>query len=325
MMAGMAAVADVRGAPLRDVAAAVAAAIKIQHAITVQHWVLLTVYSIMHIQTIYPQHLVLQKHIAFYYFIKTTDPDFCSRYYAFPNVNNGLTIHRSAIVNVENNCLDIMGCHSNQYLTVLQSRYEKPLQVMLKGIIDEITIVFKPLGINNFTTKSFAELTGDIAQKFTDWDSATYQNLLVSFFETDDVNVRVRLLEKFLMAVYQPFTEQNLMEQAINLIADIQSNLSMDEVADKLFISTRTLHRLFKKHLGLSPIAYRMVTRFRQSLSNKLINDYFKLLTEVGYESNYYDQSYFNKVYKKLTGTNPKNFFEGVDYIGHNKPLFKYI
>jgi AraC-like DNA-binding protein len=279
----------------------------------------------MHIQTLYPLHPLLQKHIAFYYFVKSNNPGFISKYYAFPNVNNGLTIHRSAEFIVENNCLEVTGLANGPYLTMLQSRYEQPLSVILKGLINEVTIVFKPLGFNNFTTKSFAGLTGQPSQKFTDWDSVAYANMLDSFFTIEDLQQRVYLLEDFLLSVYQPFSVQSFMGMAIDLVGDINSTLSIDEVAAQLKISTRTLNRLFKKHLGLSPVTYRTVSRFRHSLTNKLFNDEFKKLTAIGYESNFYDQSYFIKVYQKLTGTNPKNFFSSVNNIGNNQPLFKYL
>jgi len=279
----------------------------------------------MHIQTLYPLHPVLKKHIAFYYFVQSNDPGFVSRYYAFPNVNNGLTIHRSAAFNVEDNCLEVTGLAKGPYLTMLQSRYERPLSVILKGLINEVTIVFKPLGVNNFIANTFDQLTGKPSQKFTDWDGAAYSGMLHRFFTIEDMQQRINLLEEFLLSVYQPFEAQYFLSNAISLVGDINSALSIDEVAAQLQISKRTLNRLFKKHLGLSPVAYRTVSRFRHSLTNKLFNEEFKQLTAIGYESNFYDQSYFIKVYQKLTGTNPKNFFTGVNNIGNNRPLFKYL
>jgi YesN/AraC family two-component response regulator len=46
-------------------------------------------------------------------------------------------------------------------------------------------------------------------------------------------------------------------------------------------------------------------------------------LTDVAYESNYYDQSYFIKEYKKLTGTKPNAFFNSVRILTEEKVIWQ--
>jgi hypothetical protein len=48
-----------------------------------------------------------------------------------------------------------------------------------------------------------------------------------------------------------------------------------------LSLNTRTFNRPFLTHVGISPVAYRKIARFRHSLKNKLFNDQFKKLTEI--------------------------------------------
>jgi AraC-like DNA-binding protein len=90
-------------------------------------------------------------------------------------------------------------------------------------------------------------------------------------------------------------------------------------------LSLRTFHRLFKTHLGVSPITHQRIARFRHSLENKFFQDKFKNLTEIGYESNFYDQSYFIKLYNQLAGSNPGTLFSKLEQLGDSKLVFEFI
>lgn len=108
------------------------------------------------------------------------------------------------------------------------------------------------------------------------------------------------------------------------MLNDFNTEVSIEDIASKFSVSSRTLDRVFKKHLGVSPVGFRKIARFRHSLKNKIFHSKFNSLTKIGYESNFYDQSYFNKVYKNLTGQNPKAFFNSIDKLADDRLIFKF-
>ena len=279
----------------------------------------------MEFRTFYPRHPLLAEHIAYFYYIRSARHDFSTSYYAFPHIYNGLSIYKSADYRITENSLTTFSNDSNRHQAYVQSRYQFPLKITLNGPIDKVTIVFKPLGINHYIDADFADITERISQPFDQWQSREYQIFLNHFYASDDFELRTALLEKFLLTVLKSFPDQLVMKKAIELISDLEVKFDATKIATGLHISVRTFNRLFTKHLGLSPIAYRKVLQFRESLKNKLYNEQYKRLTDICYESNFYDPSYFNRIFKQFTGSNPSRFFKSVDNKGVNTPLFQYL
>lgn len=278
------------------------------------------------LQTFYPENDLLKKFIAYYYFLKTDSPDFETTYYAFPNTLQPLNIHKHARCTINDHTVLTEGDPNNKYLKIVQGRTEKPLFVQLKGILDKITILFKPLGLNQFIKVSFCEVANEPLQLFNEWNNDKNYNLfLESFFNTSDNNQRVKILESFLLSIYSPFKEQEILQKSIDLLSDFHEELSINTIANSVGLNNRTFNRVFQKHVGISPVRFRKIARFRHSLKNKLFNGKFKKLTEIGYESNFYDQSYFIKIYNNLAGINPKAFFKSIDKLADDNLIFQFI
>jgi len=279
----------------------------------------------MQIQTYYPNNHLLARHIAYFYYVISKNADFSASYYAFPHVYNGLSIYRSANYQATANSVTTYSDNKKNHGAFLQSRYQFPLKVTLNGPVDQVTIVFKPLGINHFMDAHFGDLAKHVSQPFDQWQGRNYNIFLNKFFATNNFEQRTALIETFLLTVYKPFSDYVIMKEAVDLISDLDSKFEAAQMAAALNVSVRTLNRLFIKHLGLSPVAYRKSLQFRHSLKNKLYNEQFKRLTDICYESNFYDASYFNRIYKQFTGSNPARFFKAVDNKGDNMPLFQYL
>lgn len=280
----------------------------------------------MDIATFYPQHPTLQQHIEYYYFLRAGSPDFQTTYYAFPNIAVPLSLHKSAVYEINEQHTKVQAVKNGTPAALIQRSFQAPLLVKLQGPIDKITICFKPAGISYFLTQPFCEIAPADSQAFTGWTQLpAYHRLLNNFFATDDNQERASLLEDFLASIYTPTPEHTLTEQAVNWLTDFTEDLSIEEIANRLNLSTRSLNRLFQKHMSISPVAWKKIARFRHSLKNKLFNAQFKKLTEIGYASNFYDQAYFIKVYNKLTGSNPTAFFNSVEKLADDNLIFRFV
>lgn len=87
--------------------------------------------------------------------------------------------------------------------------------------------------------------------------------------------------------------------------AHFDTSFSLDELAAS--IGTNPFHtiRLFRRHIGLTPFEY--LRSFRVERAKTILRSK-KSLTEVAYQSGFYDQSHFIRSFKKHTGFLPSAF-----------------
>jgi AraC-like DNA-binding protein len=274
----------------------------------------------------FPRHELLKEHIEYYYFLKTEDPLFEVTYFAFPSVNTPLNIHKNVDISILPNFTSVSGVQNENYFSIIQGIRSVPLKVTFKGKIDKVTIAFKPLGINHFLDCSFFEVAAKDSQMFSLWeDRDDYKKFIADFYSINDLEERVGLLENFLISMYRPFSRYKHLRAAIDLLINFESEMSIAEVALKVELNSRTLNRLFREHIGISPAGFKKIARFRHALNNKLFKDQFKRLTDIGNQSNFYDQSYFINIYKKMSGSRPGEFFEKVRKLGNDQLLFRFL
>lgn len=72
-------------------------------------------------------------------------------------------------------------------------------------------------------------------------------------------------------------------------------------------IHPRRLERLFRRHVGIAPKEYLMLSRFHGSVLG-LIDRPQESLTEQTYDYGYYDQPHFNRTFIRFTGRTPSDF-----------------
>jgi AraC-like DNA-binding protein len=280
----------------------------------------------MTIEPHYPKLSILKEHIHYYYFLKSDDVNFRSEYYSFPDTSQALNIHKHAEVTIGKNKVHVNGNQQASPKLILQGHYDQPLHVLLTGPMDKITIIFKPIGINHFITNPYSQVASDVSQLFSEWNhNANYRQFLSSFFSTDDNEGRLLFLESFLLSLYVENPIHKLLHKAIFLLEGIETSISIHDIANSLNYSDRHFSRIFKEHTGLSPRTFRKIARFRYSLLNKTTQENLKKLTTLAYESNYYDQSYFIKIFKKLTNKQPAHFFQKTIPLANDRLFFEFI
>lgn len=280
----------------------------------------------MKIEPFYPQHPVLKNYIEYYYFQKTDSDDFYAEYYAFPNTLQALNIHKNIRCEIDAECVRVSGVSSNNYAMILQGRFQSPLHVQLKGKIDKVTIIFKALGLNHFITSSFKDVAGLPTQVFTEWlGDETCLSFVDSFYKEEKLETRIAILEQYLLTKFKPCSDAALLFPALELLIDFDEQCSIEEIAGKLKLNSRTFHRLFLKHLGVTPVAFRKIARFRHALKHKVSGEFCTTLTKIGYDSNFYDQSHFNREYKTITGQTPSQFFKSIDKMADSRLIFRFV
>lgn len=279
---------------------------------------------INNLRTVYPVAPLLKQYIYCYYIIDSTSTDFKNSHYSFPHTLNAISIYDNGLFFKENHHIKIVGNNKYAPFTVLQGKCQNPLLVDLEGKLSRITILFKPLGLNNFIKVPLGQIMNTEPSVFTQWQSQSFSDLLKYLFTGDNIKGRVGALEDFLLSIYEPVSFPALIN-ALQYLTEFDNERSIESIAELINMPLRTFNRLFKAHLGVSPVVHRQIARFRHSLENKIFNEQFKKLTEIGYISNFYDQSYFNKLYRQLSGSSPKTFFKAVEQVGDSKLVFQFI
>lgn len=87
------------------------------------------------------------------------------------------------------------------------------------------------------------------------------------------------------------------------LIFATNGEMSVKELSENVFYSTRQINAYFNQQFGLSLKTYCNIIRFQASLSH--IKD-----GKISPQLNYYDQSHFIKEIKKLSGASPKELLK---------------
>lgn len=249
-----------------------------------------------------PKNAVLQKFIEGFYFIKEDKNSEAVNYITFPNNYCILTINRNSQVQIVNNSVTIQVSDQENIVTSLCSRYTDPMQIQYVNLVDEITIYFKPLGINHFVadTKTIFQKSSLIDFSF----SAGFNAKIAQIFKLDR-NQQINELENFLISMLKT-CDLTFMSTVLN---DLELGLSIHEIAESRNLSRQYISKIFIKNLGKTPSEYRKIHRFRQTIQLWRNTKNLSELSQFGF----FDQSHLIKDFKKFTGIKPQSFFKNID------------
>ena len=278
------------------------------------------------ITTYYPRSPQLKTYVQYYYFMQSDNPSFNSKYFVFPNTNISLNIHKNVSFSFTDNKVDISGSNKKNTAAIVMGMRKLPVLVNLEGKLDKLTVVFHPLGLNHFLNDPYLSVAVKEAQLFNSWDeNAGYKRFVQQFYQTGDHDQRIHLLERFLLSVYRPIKEYDQLKKSVELLSDFSEEKTIAEISKIIEMPERTFSRAFHREVGVSPIRFKKIARFRHSLRNKLFNEQFKRLTQIGHASNFYDQAYFINIYKQLTRQNPAAFFRGIDKLADDNLILSFV
>lgn len=270
------------------------------------------------LSSVVPNSPILKKHIECFYSLEEENPSSLS-YLAFPHYNTGLSFIKGVDIHRHGTLIDIMANSTSDVSIELVGKYLYPLRIRYRGRVREISIIFKPFGINRFLREDYHSLAPCFSQAFENntWKSATAE----LFNEKDPIG----RLEDFLLSEYKEEPEISQIEGSLHFINSANQNYSMSEIATQLGLHLKTFQRHFIKHMACTPVEFRRIVRFRNAIDSKLNAKDLKTLTDLTYENNYFDQSYFIKEFKRLTHHSPKKFFKVVKQLDGEKIIWEIL
>lgn len=272
--------------------------------------------------TVKPKNKILQKYIAYYYFNDSDDATYLKQFIFYPHYRNSLTVYKNSEVSFIGN-QSVVFPTQNTTLTKtytgvhLQSRVGK-----MQAPFNKIGIVFQALGINNFLAEPLSSIVQVSPKSDFDYFGKALETTLIDVYNANNVDEKIDILDAFFINKLNPMEDTRL-EEAITLM--FKGNFNIQEIASSLKINRKTLLRLFKKHVNCTPKEYASVIKFRDAL-NLYQNAQKELaFTALAYNNNYYDQSDFIKHFRRITGFNPKKFFENISHFGNEDTFWTLL
>jgi AraC-like DNA-binding protein len=200
--------------------------------------------------------------------------------------------------------------------TILQPRsfvfgqITRPLEIAPTGASNIIAARFHPDGFSPFASMSLPEMENKAVSLdlLFDKEGLQLEEQVLAVSTTDE---RIKIIEAFLLnKLKSPEVTDRIAKQSVEMLLNLNGQLSVDELAAHLKINRRQLERKFSSTIGLSPKQLAKVIRLQATLK-MLEKKQFTSLTSLAYENGYFDQAHFIKDFKEFTGMSPGQFYNG--------------
>lgn len=270
-----------------------------------------------------PQSNFLKKHIAYYYFHESTKEKSVKSFIYYPHYQNGLTIYKNSEVTLEELHTTLTKPKECGYFFGYAKLINHAAKAVLHSPFNKIGIVFQPLGLNHFVKDNLATYIPNPINLSFNYFKSSMNDTLDKVYEADSIEEKVELLDSYFLKAYKGF-ESPKMEKAIQILLNGSVRYKVENLAQELQISRKTLLRLFKKHHNCSVVDYMRMIQFRKSIEFFKMKQSKATLTQLAHDSYYYDQSEFIKHFKKLTGFSPKHFFRDLTDLGSENTFWTF-
>jgi AraC-like DNA-binding protein len=228
------------------------------------------------------------------------------RYHTFPSPFTIVCSGTGSAAEVTGDRIVLRPSAEKEVVTGLVSGFSKPVLVEYHGPINEITLYFKPLGLNAFLEKDLQAYSGEHLSDFRPY--LDYAPMMQEILALESDEEQVNRMEAYWLSKLRGF-EHPFLHRALHLLAEAEAGLSITEIAQRLGISRVTFNKHFERHLDKTPAQFRKILRFRKALGNRGLKQETGFLTDLAHRLDYFDQSHMVRDFKALTGYSPRTVF----------------
>ena len=107
---------------------------------------------------------------------------------------------------------------------------------------------------------------------------------------------------------YETETDSRMREIMQYILAHLDQDISLNELAEQMYVSTSTLSRIFKKSTGVYFADYVMQLRVKTALG--LLRHSDQNMTQIAMVSGFNNSASFNRAFKKMMGVTPSEYRE---------------
>lgn len=190
----------------------------------------------------------------------------------------------------------VMGQRTNSY-------FIEPM-----GNVDTFSVCFYPYGFANFVTTPLENLVDKEVPIKDLFGAPLASKLEKNIANARNTQERIDVIEAFLInKLNENITVESIVKKTVDLLMITNGKFTISSIMKEDLHKRRQLERKFKKQIGISPKKLSKVIRLQAALKIMLSDEHDKL-TNVAYESDYFDQAHFIKDFKEFVGTTPKAF-----------------
>lgn len=182
----------------------------------------------------------------------------------------------------------------------------------LEGKGQVIGIKFHPGGFYPFLQEPVASFTDD-RLPFNDVFDDPLEALESDILNHDEEQLMVERTEDFLLR-HLPERDPKMekVSKMVKLVKDDASILKVDDLVDRYELSKRTLQRLFRQYVGISPKW--VIQRYRlHEAAEKMADGQAENWTQLALGLGYYDQAHFIRDFKSIVGQTPSEYARSLD------------
>lgn len=211
----------------------------------------------------------------------------------------GILYHQSASAPV------LMPRGKNLSELFLYGQTIKPIEIHFTAPYKVVLFELLPFAVKMIFEVNPRELNDD-CYNFLAEEKADEASLKRALADAENTEQQVGFLAAFLESQFakKSFTPHQKIKLASECIISSKGSITVKRLAEQLNFSERSLQRLFKEYVGLSPKQFAKIIQFQSSLTD-LSNPGFKKLTELVYENGFADQSHFIRDFKRYAGVKP--------------------
>lgn len=274
-------------------------------------------------RSIKPEKSFLRNYISYYYFHENTNQNSEKSFVFYPSHKNALTIYKGSSAVYGNGYSKVFPSANNDFVFMYSGMQPAIRTAHIKAPFNKIGIVFKELGINHFIEAPLAHLcSNDDDMSFNHFGQQLI-DCCNNIYATTHIDDKVAFLDDFFETSFSNLKEDTL-KNSVDIIINSREKLTVESLCEQLHTNRRKLLRLYKKHLCCSVKDFIDIVRFRKSINYYLLDKHTKNLTNVAINNNYYDQSQFINHFKKLTDTNPSDFFNHINKVGNEDTFWTF-
>ena len=176
------------------------------------------------------------------------------------------------------------------------------------GNVDSFAVKFYPYGIANFVSTPIKDLANKETPLALLFGEKVSKQLQENITKATDTHERIKIIEKFFLdRLSNTTTIDTIIKTTIDSLFSTRGSTPINNILKNDMSKRRQLERKFLTQIGISPKQLGKVIRLQAALKT-MLNQTSESLTEVAYESDYYDQAHFIKDFKEFTGISPKEF-----------------
>lgn len=190
------------------------------------------------------------------------------------------------------------------------------------GEVDSFAVRFYPYGFASFARVDIGSLSNTETPLAVLFGEEASRLLAQRVINAENTEARIDIVERFLLdRLGQKETIDAIVHGAIHAILEAKGSGAVKDIVKDDVAKRRQLERVFRRKVGLSPKQLCRVIRLQAALK-MILNRRSRSMTEVAYESEYYDQAHFIRDFKEFTGTTPKAFL-GAENMSLSAVIYK--